>query len=235
MLLTLGVTLDLLPVAPSGLCWWKARGISLLLSTIPISSARQPVDPLAEVTNNPVSLFSSAVEAKGITASSKRRNCPAFFNSWDSSPIANFLLWASVFMFTTPPLAVLLRQTQLARCKIPSAYPDYLCTVALKTKIILKVWFQATPLSNLWIGSVHFCLSDCKLSPMLIELRPSVYIVILYAGANDAMSRQSIKSQCNIESLASTIDNLCKHCLESGLFLTMSIRSEHFSCCFSLH
>lgn len=90
-------------------------------------------------------------------------------------------------------------------------------------------------------GALTYCLSSGKiayfieLSSMLIEAHPSGQTVKIDTGTSYIMSRQSIKLQHNTESLILTIKSLGKHCLLSGLILTMATISEHLSCLFSLH
>ena len=74
-----------------------------------------------------------------------------------------------------------------------------------------------------------------ELIQMLIDLHPTVNIVIAHVGTNDVMARKSSKLHAELESLCYTIESLGKWCLLSGPIPTLSKNSERFSRLFGLH
>lgn len=85
-----------------------------------------------------------------------------------------------------------------------------------------------------------YCLSGGKktdfieLIPAVLDIHPSVHTVIVHTGRNYVMSKQSIKLQFELDSLASIVESLGRRCILSGP-TPMSKGSEHFSCLFNLH
>ncbi|KAL7398411.1 hypothetical protein ABVT39_009423 [Epinephelus coioides] len=90
-------------------------------------------------------------------------------------------------------------------------------------------------------GSITYCLSGGKttdfveLMPSIIDLHPTVQTVLIHAGTNDVMSRQSTQLHYDLESLVNTVESLGKICVLSGPIPTMLKSSERFSRLFSLH
>lgn len=89
--------------------------------------------------------------------------------------------------------------------------------------------------------AITYCLSGGKVTdltgliPALIDLHPTVDIVLAHMGANDVMTRNSTKLQDNLESLCYTVESLGKRCAMSGPIPTISSSSEQFSPLHHLH
>jgi len=70
--------------------------------------------------------------------------------------------------------------------------------------------------------AITYSLSDGKVSdfvlllPKLLDLHPSVKKIIVHAGANDVMDRQSAKLHQDFENLCSKADSLGKQLIISG-------------------
>ena len=90
-------------------------------------------------------------------------------------------------------------------------------------------------------GVITYCLSGGKTGdviepiPALLDIHPSVHIVIGHPDMNDLMSRQSIKLHYELESLVSTVESLGMRCVLSGPTPTMNKISECFSCLLVCH
>lgn len=90
-------------------------------------------------------------------------------------------------------------------------------------------------------GAITYCLSGGKvvnlieLIPTLIDLHPTVNIVLTHVGPNDVMARNSSKLHADLESLCYTIESLGRHFLLCGPIPAPSKNSEYFNRLFSLH
>lgn len=90
-------------------------------------------------------------------------------------------------------------------------------------------------------GAITYCLSGGKVVDLielittLIDLHPTVNIVLTHVGTNDVMARNSSKLHADLESLCFPIESLRRHCLLSGPIPAPSKNSEYFSRLFSLH
>lgn len=83
-------------------------------------------------------------------------------------------------------------------------------------------------------GAITYCLSGGKvvdlieLIPTLIDLHPTVNIVLAHVGTNDVMARNSSKLHADLESLCYTIESLGKCCLLSGPIPTPLFGLHHW-------
>lgn len=90
-------------------------------------------------------------------------------------------------------------------------------------------------------AAVSYCINGGKVEvfsdivPLLLKQHPSVKFVIIHAGANDVMDRQSEKLHQDFENLCMLIQELGKCCILSGPIPFLSTNSERFSRLFSLH
>lgn len=89
--------------------------------------------------------------------------------------------------------------------------------------------------------AITYSLSDGKVSdfvlllPKLLDLHPSIKTVIVHAGANDVMGRQSAKLYQDFENLCFKADSLGKQLIISGPIPLPSRGCEFFSRLFGLH
>lgn len=89
--------------------------------------------------------------------------------------------------------------------------------------------------------AVTYCINGGKVEvfsgivPLLLNQHPSVKFVIIHAGANDVMDRQSEKLHEDFENLCISILDLGKCCILSGPIPSLHTNNERFSRLFSLH
>ena len=123
-------------------------------------------------------------------------------------------------------------------------YPVSLASTAGQLPLKLAVYSNSAVSSNPEIligdsifryltlpGAITYCLSGGKvvdlieLIPTLIDLHPTVNIILAHVGTNDVMKRNSRKLQADLESVCCTIESLGKCCLLSGPIPTLSKNS----------
>uniref|UniRef100_A0A3B4U6Q4 SGNH hydrolase-type esterase domain-containing protein n=1 Tax=Seriola dumerili TaxID=41447 RepID=A0A3B4U6Q4_SERDU len=119
-----------------------------------------------------------------------------------------------------------------ATCQLPPNLAVYSTSVVSRNPEILIVGDSVVRYLTL-PGAITYCLSE--LIPTLIDLHPTVNIVLTNVGTNDATDKNSSKLQADPDSLCYTIESLGKRCLMSGPIPTFSKNSERFSRLFSLH
>lgn len=88
---------------------------------------------------------------------------------------------------------------------------------------------------------ITYCVNYGKVSditsllPKILEIHPSVTMIIIHAGANNVMERQSARLHREFEELCFKIESLGKRCIISGPIPSPVHGSECFSRLFSLH
>lgn len=71
--------------------------------------------------------------------------------------------------------------------------------------------------------------------PTLLDLHPTVSVIITHMDGNDVMMRNSLRMQADMESLCYTIESLGKRCIVLGPIPTTSKKSERFSRLYNFH